>query len=500
MCIRKVLAGVVASALLFAISPAFAETLNVGRNILPKALGDPHRAVGPSQIGTIFAVFDPIVFVDENGATQPALATSWKSIDQTTWHLTLRPGVVFHNGEPLTAKTIEAIVAYLTTDAGKTTRVVREVRGIVSARAIDELVVEIKTAKPNPVFDRQLSWLAIPEPGAYADLGSDFGRHPVGSGPFKVEDWRADRIQGTRHDQSWRKPAVARIEFLALPEKSARLQALLSNQVHIADSLAVDDTDAVDQAGGRILSTLEGAVFALRFNTSLDTPLRDIRVRQALNYGVNKQAYIDALLHGLSVPASQPSGKQVFGHESGLSAYPYDTEKARSLLTKAGYGSGLKLVAEVVATISESRDVYAQAASDLAKIGVELELQSISLPDLISKALGKSDWKGAISTISYIGGMQRDAMRPINSFGNSCGGLKYYCDEEIQPVIAAANVEFDASKREKLVQQVMTRYHDQAAALFLHEQVTVWGTTKAVSGIAFTGASFARWDQVTIQP
>ncbi|MCZ6774026.1 MAG: ABC transporter substrate-binding protein, partial [Proteobacteria bacterium] len=498
--IRKILASFVGFTLLLVASTAFAQsTLKVGRANLPKALGDPYRAVGPNQVGTTFSVFDPVVFIDETGAIRPALATSWEPIDETTWHVKLRPGVTFHNGEPLTANTIEAVFTYLTSDEGKTTRVVREIRGITSARAIDELMVEIKTAKPNPVLDRQLSWLAIPEPKAYADLGPAFGRHPVGSGPFMVQDWKADRVLGTINNRSWRRPAVERIEFILLPEMVSRLQALLSDQVHVADSLAVDDKDVVEQAGGRLLSTLEGSVFALRFNTSLDTPLRDIRVRQALNYGVDKGAYIDALLHGLSVPASQPSGRQVFGHDSSVSAYPYDPDKARVLLAEAGYGAGLKLVAEVVDTLNEARDVYAQTAADLAKIGVELELQSISLPDLISKALGKTEWKGAISTISYIGGMQRDAMRPINSFGNSCGGLKYYCDEEIQPVIAAANIEFDSSKREKLVQQTMRRYHDQAAALFLHEQVTVWGVSKSVADFALTGTSFARWDQVRIQ-
>ncbi|MDP6718738.1 MAG: ABC transporter substrate-binding protein, partial [Pirellulaceae bacterium] len=154
------------------VQPAAAEkTLRVATYGLPPGLGNPHTSTNHPTIFTWMAFFDTITYVDAQGTTNPGLAVAWESKGTDTWLLTLRPGVKFQNGEAFNANAVVANLEYLLSEKGRTTSVFREIHGLASARAVDDLTVEIRTKIPNPILAAQLGTLRVFAPGHWADLG-----------------------------------------------------------------------------------------------------------------------------------------------------------------------------------------------------------------------------------------------------------------------------------------------------------------------------------------
>ena len=136
-----------------------------------------------------------------------------------------------------------------------------------------------------------------------------------------------------------------------LGERTARVQALTSGQLDIAPALSVDNIAEVEGAGHRIdIVPSTNAIALALFNSaeSAHPALKDQRVRQALNYAVNKESMVQNLLGGHSKVSAQGATPNTFGYDPSLKPYAYDPDKAKKLLSEAGYGDGLKLVAEVV--------------------------------------------------------------------------------------------------------------------------------------------------------
>ena len=296
--------------------------------------------------------------------------------------------------------------------------------------------------------------------------------------------------------------AAGATDFLSKPiepmEVRTRVQALLSNQVQIAIYLGFDDRKTVEERGFDFVVTPGDAVHVIRYNMFEDSPLKDIRVRQALNYGTNRKSLVDNLLGGLVKQGAQPARSGTSGYDPSIVPYAFDPDRAKKLLAEAGHPNGFNIVSEVYASEADNRDAFSQVGQDLGRIGVKVEFVEIQLPDMVSKALGRAPYKSAMTNIYYRAGYQMDGMRPVNTLGNSCGQIKFWCDETITPVINATNQEFDERKREALAHQVMKRYHDQAAALFLYEDYNIYAKTKNVQVKPFRAGIDAPWHTVTM--
>ncbi|MCH8052445.1 MAG: hypothetical protein IH895_00145 [Planctomycetes bacterium] len=460
-------------------SPARADgdTLRIGHYDLPAQFGLPYGTFGANGALPLMAVYDAITYVDADGKTVPGLALSWESTDELTWVLKLRPGVKFHNGEPFNADTVIANIDAINNDeVVKNHQSTRQLRGIPTARKIDDLTVEIKTAKPDPILARRLAIMRPHEPKAWADLGAaGYGKTPIGTGPYKISIWDNEKILGTAFEDGWRVPKIKNLEIRELPEPAARVQALCSGQVDLANQLTPDDQIAIEACGRKVTySVTNNTINLILRHLDGDSPVADVRVRQALNYGYNKQAFVENVLRGVTRPSGQPTTHLMSGYQTDINPYPYDPEKAKQLLADAGYGDGLDLMAEIVVTTGEFKDTFQAMANDLKKIGVNLELRVITIPDLVSKILGQKEWAGDAFSMMYEGFPTADISRVMNT--HSCIFFnKHTCFDEIQPTITAMNSEFDLKKRADLQRKIAQFYHDNASAVFSHERVQVDG-------------------------
>ena len=282
------------------------KTLRVAVDALPRFLGHPFASTARPTVFTTSALYDGLVKFDEKGNMLPWLAVSWENVDRNTWRFTLRDGVSFSNGEPLTAQSIATVVTWLTSPESARDGVRGEIPFLKSVRIIDRLNAEIITAIPVPNMPRFGGSLIMAEPKAFAALGRQgYAENPIGTGPFKIDDWRSNRISMSAYRGSWRPPKFDRLEILAMPSISGRVQALLSDQVDVALMLGPDERVTVEAGGATLLSWIDPSVTAVSFITTNESPLQNVRVRQALNYAVNKDAIVDNLFGGQTTTATQ---------------------------------------------------------------------------------------------------------------------------------------------------------------------------------------------------
>jgi peptide/nickel transport system substrate-binding protein len=209
-------------------------------------------------------------------------------------------------------------------------------------------------------------------------------------------------------------------------------------------------------------------VLAIALNTlKAGSPFRDERVRQAVNYGVNRQAITETLLGGLVDPASQATIPEALGYDPDLKAYPYDPDKAKALLAEAGYASGFAFTYEFpVGTLPSDGAIMQQIASDLGKIGVTMNVIPISYA-MFTRYYTQGGWRGEALLADYPV-TSLDALRSFYRSAHSCDWpAAWYCDRAIQGVIDDAGIEPDLAKRTAMTQQVLRHYHGTAQSLLL---------------------------------
>jgi peptide/nickel transport system substrate-binding protein len=457
------------------------STLRVGVQAVPLTQGNPYRNTFTPNIYTMGAMFDGLTRVDEHGKLRPWLATSWENTGPLTWVLKLREGVKFSNGVPFTAEAVVAVVEFFNTDAALPEMVARELNFIAGARALDTHTVELTTHRPAPLLPRYRPIFYMVEPSQWARLGpTGFASAPVGTGPFIAESFKPNKIEFAAFKGSWRAPQVDRLEILGIPDAASRAQAVASGAIDIAISVGPEEVAAVRQAGGQGASHLAGSLWAINFVDKPGSPFKDRRVRQAVNYAVNRELLIAALLEGAAYPATQPAPRVSYGYNPDLPPIPYDPDTAKKLLAEAGYPDGFEFLFQGTVGSSASDGAgYQVVAQDLARIGITMRIQQMTVPELIRNVI-EGGWEGEAFALNYNHEPGIEVLRPLTN--HSClWHHPWYCDERIMPTIHAAMSEFDPERSVSLRQEVMAFYRNEYASLFLYEPAYFTGLSAGVS-------------------
>ncbi|MEQ8507562.1 MAG: ABC transporter substrate-binding protein [Rhodospirillaceae bacterium] len=456
------------------------KVLRIGTVSLPQDLGNPYGSYTIPSVVPGLAVFDSLTVIDLEGTLQPWIAERWDSVDPLTWHFYLRPDVFFSNGEPFDAAAAAAALNYFASGDGLIEVVAQSVIDVASARAIDSLTLEVKTKAPNILLPRRLSGIRIPAPGPWAALGRQgFAQAPVGSGPFIATRWDTTQINLVANPNSWRAPLLDRIEIKAVPEITTRLQGLLTGALDIAFDIGPDDGPLLEASDARLNFRPSGRVQLLTFLSTGDNPLADVRVRQALNYAVNKQQIIDILLGGATEPSGQAAVKASFGYNPDVKAYPYDPDKARALLAEAGYPDGFDMPADMtLGAMAGDGTWYLQIASDLAAVGVNVTFQSYPFPVHIRK-IRQGGWDGIAFGMDFNNLPSLDVLWPLRI--HSClWAAPWHCRPEWVPLIEDAEQEFDLEERRRKTQDLVKLYNEEPTSLYLWEMPGVDGVGERV--------------------
>ena len=448
-----------------------AETLRVGIPARTATLGNPYMSRVSAVTQTPSTIFDALTRIDVSGAVTPELALSWQVTSDTKWIFKLRPEVTFSNGERFDSDAVVSIINWLIGSEGKTTMMASELKAVSGVRSLDDLTVEITTATPDAILPKRLSLIMMVAPKAWAELGPrDFALMPVGTGSYKLEDWGegSGRSVLTAFKESWRAPVhFDRLEMVyPLRDSIVRRHALESGEIDITVQLAFDDFKYLEALGytTQVLQVPQIRALALP-NTREDVPaLKDVRVRQAINYAVDKEGIARTFYYDSVDPVGQGAIPGTIGYNPDIDPYPYDPDRARALLSESGYENGFELDAEV--EIGQAQVIYEKVSQDLARVGITLNVRAVVASQWLQKYFS-GDWGDTeILSVVWDAGAYRDTIRALEQY--SC--LKpnpFFCVPEMVPAIEATGSIFDTGKRDLALQKLMADMHDLAPSIFL---------------------------------
>lgn len=439
---------------------------------------DPARRTAVSEFNVLMHIFDPILTLDENYELAPMLASSWSYIDDTTLELKLQEGVEFHNGEPFTAEAVKLAFDRILENPESPQHTF--LAGFLSPEIVDDHTVLIKTEEPMASSISILAWM-LPVPPRYLEEVGDeaFGEHPIGTGPFQFSSWERDqRLALEVNSDYWRGSSdIQSIVFRPIPEPGTRIAELRTDAVDLVTNVAPNLWRELQAVDGISTSSVASARYIfIGMNLMADTPLQDQKVRQALNYAVDKDAIIANLLDGHGFPLAGPVTEVHFGHNPDVEPYPYDPEKAGELLAEAGYADGfsIRLLAPQGRYLQDSL-VAEAVAGQLQQVGIDVDLQILEYGTY-------SDQLAAGDVELYLLGWgiapAGDPHYIYNSLFHSENGRYAFFDfPEIDALIEEGATTLDRDEREAVYQELMALVNEEAPWLFLYQQEDLYATT-----------------------
>lgn len=318
----------------------------------------------------------------------PGLATEWEaSEDGTSWTFHLRPDVAFHDGTPWNADAaVFNFDRYLNQNSPfyypALSGATGGIQGITSVTKIDDLTISIDTDEPTAYLPANLDYIYMASPTGVQEYGNEgVAEHPVGTGPFRFESLvRGDRLSLTRNPDYWAGPAeIERLVIRPMPDPTARVAALRAGQVDWVESPLPDDIPGLEATGFQIATNSYDHMWPWVIDTT-KPPLDDVRVRQALNYAIDRDALIGNLLHGTAEPLLQVAARSNTAYRDDNNLYGYDPDKAKALLAEAGYPDGISLRLSFPTSGGGNMvpvPMNEALQQQLAEVGIEVSLEPI---------------------------------------------------------------------------------------------------------------------------
>ncbi len=453
---------------------------------------DPHVQLSGGMLHYSHLVFDPLVRWNKQMEIEPRLATSWERIDPLTLRMHLRKGVIFHSGNPFTAKDVAWTLARLKKS--------QDYKGLfdsfVEPEIIDEYTIDIKTSVPYGLTLNMCTYIFPMDSIFYSgkdDRGMDKGAivktdysfangAESGTGKFEV----AEREQGQRwvlkaFPKYWDKDTgnVDEIVITPISENATRVAALLSGDVDFIMPVPPQDFERIEKSGHLQLITMPGSrIISLQLNGKRKPELANPKVRQAIVYAVNNAGIVKKIMKGRATVAGQNSPKGYAGYNPALTPR-FDVKKAKALLKKAGYEKGftVSMIAPNNRYVNDEKIAQAVAAM-LAKIGIKVELKTMP------KAQYWDEFDAQVADIQLIGWHSdtEDSanfyeylyMCPNKETGKGQYNSGNYCNKIVDEMTVASYSEVDLEKRARILQEIEEILYEDAAFVPLHWQMLSW--------------------------
>ena len=489
--IRIVLVAILVSAGISLVGTGYAEAseLKIGAALVPPEI-DPHSDTAVIPTISFHNVFDALTEFDAKGTLLPALATSWKLVDPKTWEFKLRSGVQFHNGDTFTSEDVKFTFERAADKKNpRTIAVAPRIGSIERVEIVDDYTVRFHTSSPDPILDRKTSIVKMLPAGYFQNVGEKtFGTKPVGTGPYKVVSFTPGvRVAMEAAENSWQgRPRIDAIELVAIQETSVRTLALKAGDIDMAVQINPDRVEDLKSAGFTVLSGHLARVESVGINTWEGNDdyaiLRDKRVRQALNYAVDKKVIVETIMQGTTEVANgQLVTEQAFGYNPELYPYSYDPERARALLAEAGHPNGFKIRMQTSQGACQSdREIAEIVVAYLKDVGItaELEVLEYSVFRELFYPAGKRAplFYECWSTFPYL-----DADGMLFLFDSDHPG-KRYANPAFDVLYRASRQEMDPKRREALLQTVFSIMRDDPSSVWLVAEPEIFALKSNVKG------------------
>jgi peptide/nickel transport system substrate-binding protein len=439
-----------------------------------------------------------VTFPDESTQIVPGLAESWTiSKDGLRYTFKLRKGVSFHDGTPLDAEAVKFSIErqinpeHPFNKLGKYPFANYFFGNVKAVEVLDPSTVDFVLKEPRASFLAVLTAGAasIVSPTAVKKAGADYALAPVGTGPFKFVAWdRGQRVVLEKNPKYWRGPVkVDRVIYRPIVDDQARLTELLTGSL---DLIVGTPPDFVAQLEGNpkvtLLRQVGAHVWYLGMNNQ-KKPFDDKRVRQALNYAVNKEAIVRDVLKGTGSLSRGPVLPGTWGADTGLKPYPYDSERAKKLLAEAGYPNGFSTTLWVPESGSGMQSPVAMSTviqSNLKAVGVYVALQTFEWGTYLTKLRTKEQELFALSWMA--GNEDPDmVMYPLlhsTQWTPDGPNRALYKNTAFDELLHQARLTTDQAKRADLYRQAQRILVDDPPWIFIDHEIQTAAHTKRVQG------------------
>lgn len=510
---------------------------------IPKTNGQPDQGFEGNRF-TGIPLFDALTHWDLSSADKasvliPGLATEWKvsDADKTKWTFKLRPGVKFHDGSPLNAaavvwnvqKVLDKEAAHFAPDQIGVT--VSRMPTLASAKAIDDLTVELTTKEPDSFLPLNLTNLFMASPAhwqkKYDALASvadkaerakqawaAFSADASGSGPFKMAKFQArERVEYVANKEYWnekQRPKVDRLVLVPMPEANARTAALLSGQVDWIENPAPDAVKSIKDKGFVITANAQPHVWPWQFSLVEGSPWSDKRVRQAANLCVNRADLKEALNGLMEIPkGTVPPGHPWWGNPK--FDIKYDLAAAKKLMEEAGFGPNKRLKVKTLTSASGSGQMQPVPMNEflqqaLKECYFDVELDVIEWNALFTNwRAGAKDptSRGAHATNVTFAAMDPffamvrfSSSKTVPPTSNNWG---YYTHPEVDALIAAARTAFADADRDAALAKLHARIVEDAPFLWVAHDVGARAMSAKVKGFVQPKSWFVDLTSVSMQ-
>jgi peptide/nickel transport system substrate-binding protein len=447
--------------------------------------GDAAHLNATPSINVGMAIYDRLVDRDAEGNFVPGLAVEWGPVDDTTWEFKLRQDAKFHDGTPVTADDVVFTFERLFTGNYGASNNINPINGV---EKVDDYTVRLSTDEPYAaMLARTMYAHIVPKHYVEAVGDEEFSLKPMGSGPFKFVEWsRDEKFVVEAFDDYWGgRPLADRIIFRPISENSTRVAAMRTGEVDIIVNVPPDMVGEVENDSCCVMAPVPSVrVMFVGMNT-FTPPLDDPKVRQALNYAVDKKTLMQTVVNGMAYDHDGKHllfGPSIFGYKNPeeIDDYEYDPEKARQLLAEAGYPDGITLKFEGPrGRYMADAELTEAIAGMLAEVGVKTEITISEWGTFWPKTVnGEQEHLWFLG----LGNTTLDAEYYYNLYLSSAG-RGYYHKPEIDELIRKSGQILDLEERREALHQLHKKLvEEEAPWIFLWDQADLYAHRADIVG------------------
>ncbi|WOV83551.1 ABC transporter substrate-binding protein [Sporosarcina jeotgali] len=477
------------------------KTLVFGRGGDSTSL-DPSRVTEGETFKVTVNLFETLVnFGEQDTTIKPGLAKDWTTSDDgLTYTFNLEEGVKFHDGTDFNADAVVANFARWAAGDAEMFPYYSSMFGgfdgdedavIESVMAEDENTVVFTLKRPQAPFLKNLamSMFAISSPEAFAKGDDEYERNPVGTGPFKFVEWKPnDSITIEKNADYWQEglPKLDKVVFRAIPDNAARLNALTSGEIDLADG--INPADGAKIEGDSKLQLFERPSMNVGYLglTVTRPPFDKKEVRQAMNYAIDKQTIIDSFFEGRAESAKNPMPSSISGYNDEIEEYAYDPEKAKELLKAAGLEDGFEMELWAMPVprpyMPDGTKVAEVIQSNLADVGIKAKIVSYEWATYLDKAskgeadafmLGWTGDNGDADNFLYV---------LLDEDNIASNNYTYFKNDETHKLFLEAQTEVDEDKRNELYMKAQEILHEEAPWVPLAHSTPLLGGAADLTG------------------
>ncbi|MBR0161096.1 MAG: ABC transporter substrate-binding protein [Oscillospiraceae bacterium] len=441
---------------------------------------DPDYMTAAGTKEVLFNVFEGLVKPTSDGEIVPAVASEVvKSEDGLRYTFTLREGVRFHNGNPVTMEDVVYSIErrWNSDDAAA----VLAALSVIESLEYDDSALTVILSAPNNEFLAAIMNAYI-LPAAYGDQETA----PVGTGPYRfVSRTVQDSLVLERFDDYWGTPGkIEKVTFKILEKAESLVLGLQSGALDLVAHLSSDQTIQLDKKDFSIAEGSMNLVQALYLNNSVK-PFDDVRVRQALCYAIDKQAVIDLAFDGYGIPLGTsmfPSFSKYYD-DTLTDYYPPNPDRARELLTEAGYPNGFDMTITVPSNYTPHVNTATVLVEQLREVGINATVNPVDWSTWLDEVYGKSEFE---STVTGLTSDNMTARKLLERFGSDVGNnFTRYSNAEYDEILARALSAADDAEQTELYRQLERNLTENAANVYLQDMADLVAVRAGLEGLTF---------------